>query len=148
MPLAPPHERDLCAELEALPENPVGEIIAGELDAQPRPTAPRAVACSSLLTDIHMPFHRGRVRPGDWSILVEPAVHFVRDTEVVVPDIVGWRRERVPRTPEDQRFEVAPDWVGEILSPTNARKGRMIKMPATRASASPVSEWSTPSRGP
>jgi Uma2 family endonuclease len=53
----------------------------------------------------------------------------VRDTEVLVPDIAGWRRERMPQMPRDQRFEVVPDWACEIHSPSSARKDRVIKMP-------------------
>lgn len=79
--------------------------------------------------DIGSAYHRGRGGPGGWWILVEPEIHFVRDTEVLVPDLAGWRRERMPRLPNDQRIEVVPDWVCEILSPSTARKDRMTKMP-------------------
>jgi len=129
MPFAAAKERYLYSELEALPENLVGEIIGGELHVQPRPAAPHALAGSSLGADIHGAFQRGRGGPGGWWIIDEPEIHFVRDTEVLVPDIAGWRRERMPRMPQDQRFEVAPDWVCEILSPSTARKDRVIKMP-------------------
>ncbi|WP_141699037.1 Uma2 family endonuclease, partial [Candidatus Thiosymbion oneisti] len=55
--------------------------------------------------------------------------HFVRNVEVAVPDLAGWRRERMPYLPEDQRFEVVPDWICEILSPSTASRDREIKMP-------------------
>ena len=79
--------------------------------------------------DIGSAYHRGRGGPGGWWILVEPEIHFVRDAEVLVPDLAGWRRERMPRLPKDHRIEVVPDWVCEILSPSTARKDRMTKMP-------------------
>jgi Uma2 family endonuclease len=60
---------------------------------------------------------------------VEPKVHFIRDVEVVVPDLAGWRRERMPAIPRDHRFEVVPDWVCEILSPSTAQKDRALKLP-------------------
>lgn len=120
---------DLYAELEALPENLIGEIINGQLYTQPRPTTPHALVESGLAMDIGSAYHRGRGGPGGWWILVEPEIHFVRDTEVLVPDLAGWRRERMPRLPNDQRIEVVPDWVCEILSPSTARKDRMTKMP-------------------
>jgi Uma2 family endonuclease len=129
MPLAAAKETDLYAELEVLPENVVGEIIAGKLYTQPRPAAPHALASSELVIDLGSAFGRGRGGPGGWWIIVEPEIHFVRDTEVLVPDIAGWRRERMPQMPQDQRFEVVPDWVCEILSPSTARKDRVIKMP-------------------
>jgi Uma2 family endonuclease len=129
MPLAVSRISDLYAELEALPENLVGEIIDGELYTQPRPAPRHAVAQSALLYDIHGPFDRGRGGPGGWWIIVEPELHFVRDTQVLVPDIGGWRRERMPQMSADHRFEVVPDWVCDVLSPSMARKDRIIKMP-------------------
>ena len=122
------YAEDLYAELEALPEHLTGEIISGRLYAQPRPASRHTLAESSLGGELYGPYHRGRGGPGGWWILVEPEIHFIRDTEVLVPDLAGWRRERMPRLPNDQRIEVVPDWVCEILSPSTARN-RMTKMP-------------------
>lgn len=116
-------------ELISLPDNLVGEIIGGELYTQPRPSGPHGLAESALNIEIGTPFHKGRGGPGGWWILPEPEIHFVRDTEVVVPDLGGWRRERMPQVPEGHRFEVVPDWVCEILSPTTAKKDRILKLP-------------------
>jgi Uma2 family endonuclease len=69
------------------------------------------------------------VGPAVGGFWIEPEIHFIRDTEVLVPDLAGWRRERMPRLPNDHRIEVVPDWVCEILSPSTARKDRMTKMP-------------------
>jgi Uma2 family endonuclease len=82
-----------------------------------------------LQIEIGGPFDRGKGGPGGWWILVEPEIHFVRDTEVCVPDLAGWRRTRMSGIPRDQRFEVVPDWVCEILSPSTESKDRQIKMP-------------------
>lgn len=125
MPLQP----TLYEQLVALPANLTGEIINGRLYAQPRPASPHTLAGSGLGSDLYSAYHRGRGGPGGWWILDEPEVHFIRDTEVLVPDIAGWRRERMPRLPRDHRFEVAPDWVCEILSPSTAKTDRVIKMP-------------------
>jgi len=119
----------LYAQLEALSANLIGEIIDGRLYAQPRSANPHALAGSGLGMDIGGAYHRGRGGPGGWWILDEPEIHFIRDTEVMVPDLAGWRRERMPRLPRDHRIEVAPDWVCEILSPSTARTDRVIKMP-------------------
>lgn len=115
--------------LLALPETLVGEVLGGQLYTQPRPSGPHGIAERALNVDLAGPFDLGRGGPGGWWILVEPEVHFVRDTEVAVPDLAGWRRERMPEIPQDHRFEVVPDWVCEILSPGTAKKDRAIKMP-------------------
>lgn len=113
----------------ALPDGLVGEIINGQLYTQPRPSGPHAFAASNLGADLVNPFSRGRGGPGGWWIIDEPEVHFERDVEVLVPDIAGWRRERMPEIPDDQRFEVVPDWICEVLSPSTASKDREVKMP-------------------
>ena len=123
------HSDDLYTQLETLPENLTGEIINGRLYAQPRPAGPHTQAGAGLGMDIGGAYHRGRGGPGGWWILDEPEIHFIRDTEVLVPDLAGWRRERMPRLPRDHRFEVVPDWVCEILSPSTAPKDRVTKMP-------------------
>ena len=123
------YANDLYAELEALPENLTGEIINGRLYAQPRPANRHALVESGLAMDIGSAYHRGRGGPGGWWILVEPEIHFIRDEEVLVPDLAGWRRNRMPRLPPDHRIEIVPDWVCEILSPSTARKDRLTKMP-------------------
>jgi Uma2 family endonuclease len=127
LPARAPHS--LYQQLVNLPERLVGEIIGGRLYTQPRPAGPHAMALSTLVMDVGSAFHRGRGGPGGWWILDEPELHFVRDTEVAVPDIAGWRRERLPRIPRDQRFEVVPDWICEVLSPSTAKHDRIIKMP-------------------
>jgi Uma2 family endonuclease len=127
LPAAAPDS--LYQQLANLPERLVGEIIGGRLYTQPRPAGPHAMSLSTLIMDVGGAFHRGRGGPGGWWILDEPELHFVRDTEVAVPDIVGWRHERLPRIPRDQRFEVVPDWVCEVLSPNTAKHDRIIKMP-------------------
>jgi len=116
-------------QLLALPENLVGEIIGGQLHTQPRPSGPHSVAERGLTIELGGPFDKGRGGPGGRWILVEPEVHFIRDTEVAVPDLAGWRRERMPLIPEDHRFEVVPDWVCEILSPSTVKKDRILKLP-------------------
>ena len=95
----------------------------------PRPSGRHGLAESALGADLGPPFNFGRGGPGGWLILTEPETHFVRDTEVAVPDLVGWRRERMPLVTDGHRFEVVPDWVCEILSPSTARKDRFVKLP-------------------
>jgi Uma2 family endonuclease len=70
------------------------------------------------------PFQLGRRGPRGWWIIDEPELHFIRDTEVNVPDLAGWRRERMPRPPRGHRVTVVPDWICEVLSPSTESKDR------------------------
>jgi len=119
----------LSDQLAALPEGLTGEILNGQVHTQPRSAGPYARAEPVLQIEMGGPFDRGRGGPGGWWILVEPEVHFVRDTEVCVPDLAGWRRARLSAIPRDQRFETVPDWVCEVLSPSTESKDRQVKMP-------------------
>jgi hypothetical protein len=114
-------------DLVALPEHLVGEILAGELHTHPRPAPRHARAYSALGYCLGGPFDAGRDGPGGWWILDEPELHLGAD--VVVPDLAGWRRERMPALPETTWFELAPDWACEILCPSTARTDRALKMP-------------------
>ncbi len=40
---------------------------------------------------------------------------------MLVPDLAGWRRERMPQFPDAPWTEIAPDWVCEVLSPGTRR---------------------------
>ncbi len=115
------------ADLEALPEGVVGELIDGELHASPRPASPHAMATGELFGALMGPFAHGRGGPGGWVILFEPELHL--GPAVLVPDLAGWRRERMPVMPETANFELPPDWVCEVLSPSTARLDRRGKLP-------------------
>ena len=127
--MRPAESLPLYDRLAALPEGLTGEILNGQLHAQPRPAGPHSRAESVLQIEIGGPFDSGKGGPGGWWILVEPEIHFVRDIEVCVPDLAGWRRTRMSGIPRDQRFQVVPDWVCEILSPSTESKDRQVKMP-------------------
>lgn len=120
---------NLYAQLEALPKNMTGEIINGRLVAMPRPAGPHGQAESVLGASILPPYQQGRSGPGGWWIVIEPELHFIRNIEIVVPDIAGWRKERMPYPPRTHCYEVVPDWVCEIASPSTAKLDRTEKMP-------------------
>ncbi len=118
------------SELEALPDNVVGEILAGELHVSPRPSSRHAVSTSQLTAELitrFRPRRGGDDPPTGWHILVEPELHLGDD--VVVPDLAGWRAEQMPTVPDVAFFEQAPNWICEVLSPSTQRIDRMKKMP-------------------
>lgn len=114
-------------DLFDLPENVVGEIVNGEVHVSPRPASPHARVSSVLGSDIGGPFDRGRGGPGGWWILFEPELHLGPD--VLVPDLAGWRKERMPQLLNTPYFELPPDWICEVLSPSTARLDRLKKLP-------------------
>ncbi len=126
--------RATYADLEAVPPNRVAELVRGTLHVMPRPAPRHANASSALGFELGGPFHRGRGGPGGWWILDEPELHFPDPTEpgeidVVVPDVAGWRRARMPELPETAYFTLAPDWVCEVLSKSTEALDREEKMP-------------------
>jgi Uma2 family endonuclease len=121
------HKPATYDDLARLPPHVVGEIVGGELVVSPRPAAPHAHAASVLGMDLGSPFQRGRGGPGGWWILDEPELHF--GANVLVPDLAGWRRERMPVVPDVPFFTLAPDWLCEVTSPSTASLDRVRKMP-------------------
>ena len=108
------------------PEHEVAEIVNGELHLSPRPGGPATSVASTLGEELGPPFKRGRGGPGGWLILDEPELHL--GDEIVVPDLAGWRRERMSVVPEGPFFTIAPDWVCEVLSKSTENFDRAEKM--------------------
>jgi Uma2 family endonuclease len=126
--------RATYADLEAVPANKVAELIRGTLHVMPRPASRHARASSRLGAELDGPFDRGRSGPGGWIILDEPELHFPDPTtpgeiDALVPDLAGWRRERMPEVPDVAAFTLAPDWICEVLSKSTEDVDREEKMP-------------------
>ncbi|HVT43782.1 MAG TPA: Uma2 family endonuclease [Thermoanaerobaculia bacterium] len=109
------------------PEDRIAEIAGGDLYLSPRPAPRHARVGSALTSELHDAFDHGRSGPGGWWILYEPELHL--DGNVLVPDIAGWRRERMSELPDAAWFSIAPDWVCEILSPSTEELDRRRKLP-------------------
>ncbi len=110
------------ADLEAVPPHLVAEILFGSLVTHPRPVPGHAMAQGAVATEVIGPFQRGRGGPGGWIFMIEPELHL--GPHVVVPDIAGWRRERLPHLPATAYIETPPDWVCELLSPSTENTDR------------------------
>ena len=106
-------------DLLKLPDDKIGEIVDGDLYASPRPAGRHASCAFTLSAEIGPAFQSGRGGPGGWLFMFEPELHLVDDT--LVPDLAGWRRERLPSVPDTAAVTLAPDWVCEILSPSTER---------------------------
>jgi len=124
-----PKRKATYDDVLSAPEHKVAEILDGELFLSPRPAARHAHATSILGSELVGPFDRepgDPGRPGGWWILDEPELHLGDD--VLVPDIAGWRRGRMPRIPDAPWFDLAPDWLCETLSPSTAVIDRTRKL--------------------
>jgi Uma2 family endonuclease len=119
--------RATYAEYEAVPPHLHAEIVYGTLYVMSRPAPRHSHAASRIGGRLDGPFGLGEGGPGGWWILDQPEIHFLRE-EPVVPDLAGWRRQRMPRLPDTAYFTLPPDWVCEVLSPSTARLDREEKM--------------------
>lgn len=118
--------RATYADVEATPEGVIAEIIDGELVVQPRPVRRHNGAATNLIMTLGPPFHMGRGGPGGWYFLFENEVKFADN--LLVPDVAGWRRERLVDAPEDTNWiSVSPDFVCEVLSRSTEKRDRTAK---------------------
>lgn len=119
------------ADILALPEGVNGEILGGELVVSPRPSPFHLQAETAVSNTLGPPFQYGSGGPGGWWILIEPELRLRVDPlfDPVIPDVAGWRRERMEHLPEEATFAVPPDWVCEVLSPRTGARDRAEKMP-------------------
>lgn len=126
-----PSVRATYQDIENVPPERVAELVEGRLITSPRPSMPHAMVSSALATLISMPFRFGVDGPGGWHIVFEPELHFGsrENLDVLVPDLAGWRVERLPEVPEVAHMKLAPDWICEVLSDSTEAVDRIRKMP-------------------
>jgi Uma2 family endonuclease len=127
-----PNDPSVEAAFQAAPPEMVAEILNGELHLSPRPARPHTNAATRLSALISMPFLFGKGGPGGWVILNEPELHLGPRPDKLVPDIAGWRRERLPLAiggdDAPAYYDLAPDWVCEVLSERTRRIDKVQKM--------------------
>ncbi|AKT39364.1 Uma2 family endonuclease [Chondromyces crocatus] len=126
-----PHSDDVLhpatlADLDGVPAEQRAEFIEDTLFLCPRPSGVHSLVASRLGGRVDGPFGLGDGGPGGFWILDAPEVHLGKN--VVVPDLSGWRVERMSEPPADHRFTIAPDWVCEVLSASTATHDRIRKM--------------------
>lgn len=103
----------------ALGEDVHAEIVAGEIVVHAAPGIDHGFAAGGVTTDLTGPFSRGRGGPGGWWIVPETDVRLPTG-DTVRPDLTGWRHTTLPVLPRERPVTTLPDWVCEILSPSNA----------------------------
>lgn len=125
-------------DLLQLPEGERGEIVRGSLMVAPAPLPRHGRIQRAIGARIGTPFDDddGSGGPGGWWIIPEVEIRFDAH-EIFRADLAGWLRPRLP-DPWDQRpIDVVPDWVCEILSPSNAAHDRVTKKQAYASAGVP-----------
>jgi len=125
----PARKRATYDDVLRAPPSVVAEVVAGVLYTHPRPAQKHALAASSLGAELVGPFQRGRGGPGGWIILDEPELHLGTEPDILVPDLAGWRRERLEKIEDAPYFTLAPDWICEVASPSTRALDRAEKLP-------------------
>ncbi|MGV3625889.1 MAG: Uma2 family endonuclease [Archangium sp.] len=116
------------AEFDRLPEHARVELIRGVLVPKEASSPQHGRALGALNGTLFDRFHRnpGGRQPGGWWLVTDVSVEL--GEEVFRPDLSGWRRERIPTFPTERPVKDRPDWVCEVLSPSNARTDRVEKL--------------------
>lgn len=114
-----PGRRATYQDVIDAPPHMVAEIANGRLHLHPRPASRHARASWKVAGRLDDPFDNGVGGPGGWYFAIEPELHLGED--VLVPDVAGWRRERMGAFPDAPAIDLAPDWVCEMLSPSTRR---------------------------
>jgi Uma2 family endonuclease len=125
--------------LGAMPTGWVGEILDEELVASPRPSAEQLRAAFMLGVELGERLDPRRAGTGRWCFLRAPELRLGGD--VLVPDLAGWRRDRLAEAPlpAEPFLRLAPDWVCEVLGPASVVLDRARKLPVyARAGVSQV----------
>lgn len=114
-----------------LPEWKIGEIVNGRLCVRRLPLPKGTMAFSALL------FLLADALEGAWRIL--PRVELCLGDDVLVPDLSGWRHERMPVVPNTAWIELPPDWVCDVLTPSSLTIVREQKAAAYARHG--ISDW-------
>lgn len=104
------------------------ELIGGEITRKAAPSGEHGDAQAGVVFAVR-PFQRASRSggPGGWWISTEVEV-LLETGEIVRPDVVGWRRERSPERPIGIPVKLRPDWVCEVVSPSNATEDTVKKL--------------------
>ncbi len=114
------------ADLLALGEDVKAELIGGVVEIQSLPRFRHGRSQAGIGASLTGPYDWGVGGPGGWWIVTDTAVRFSVDT-ILRPDIVGWRKDNLPNPPSEYPVETRPDWVCEVISPSNRRTDLVTK---------------------
>ena len=113
----------------ALPDEQPLELVDGELVEKALPSFAHGNAQAGLSGALYgfRGGEGGPRGPGGWWIVTEVEVAYGAH-EVFRHDLAGWRRARLPSAPSDRPVETRPDWVCEVLAPSDAATDTVKKL--------------------
>jgi Uma2 family endonuclease len=117
-------------EFWAIPESQrFHEFVGGELIEKAAPSGEHGDAQAGVVSAVRPAFQRrlGGGGPGGWWIATEVEV-LLDKSDVVRPDVVGWRRQSSPERPTGTPVRQRPDWICEIVSPSDAKDDTVEKL--------------------
>ena len=123
----------------AIPESErFHELVGGELIPKAAPSGEHGNAQAGVVAAVLPPFQRkpGGGGPGGWWIATEVEV-LLSTSDVVRPDVLGWRRERCLERPTGTPVKVRPDWICEVVSQSNATDDTVKKLRLYQRAAIP-----------
>lgn len=126
-PRFPNLRADVVAGYLNAPETKRAEVIDGELSITPLPNPRHALTLGNLYVALSRPFDHPSDGPGGRLFLMATEVHLGPKPDILIPDLAGWRRERVPATffdDDPEHIALTPDFVCEILSESTEAKDR------------------------
>ena len=103
-----------------LPEDSHAELIDGQIVYKASPGGEHGhhqLALGAVLKNLFGRKGRGD-GTGGWWLMTDVSVHFKKLERILEPDLVGWKRERVPEQPKGFPVHERPDWVCEISHST------------------------------
>ena len=128
---APARKPATEADFFAIPEHERWhELYDGQVVERAAPSGEHSNAQSGVISVIKPRYQRrggGPEGPGGWWIYSEAEIR-LSPTKIVRPDVSGWRRERCPEAPRGVVIELRPDWVCEVVSPSNASEDMVRKL--------------------
>jgi Uma2 family endonuclease len=111
------------ADLLALPEEERWELVDGQLIQKEAASPRHGRAQSGAIHLLHGPYRRRPGgppdRPGGWWFSSETLIDF-GGPNARIPDVAGWRMERLPELPDEGIVRVLPDWICAVLSTNRA----------------------------
>lgn len=115
--------------MDELPEGTKAEIVQGMLIVQSAASLKHQETVQNLQFELGPRFHRkGWLLLPDVQINLAPSLKAQFQRDHVRPDYAGWRIDRAPVVSSERETDVMPDWICEVLSPSNEDYDRGLKL--------------------